>query len=139
MKGVSAVIAVILLLLITVAIIGFAFIWFGRITSLATNSTEQQITQFYQAAAKKISIDNINSTSGVSIRNIGTAIIPVNEITVFLNGNLLSVYCYGNSSTGIAPGTVATCRPATPPEGITCVAGTRIKVTSPAGSDERSC
>lgn len=137
MKGVSAVIAVILLLLITVAIIGFAFIWFGRITSLAANSTEQQMTQFYQAAAKKISIDNINSTAGITVRNIGTAAIPINELSVFLNGSLMTcIGWYGNTSNSIMPSTVATCEKV---PGVQCVAGTRIKVTSPAGSDERSC
>ena len=43
MKGLSDVIAVILLLLITIAIIGFAFVFFTKLSSTATNATQQQL------------------------------------------------------------------------------------------------
>jgi flagellin-like protein len=133
MKGITPVIAVILLLLITIAMVGFAFVWFSRVGSVAMNATETQLRSQLDQGAKRVSIDNINVASGaVAVRNIGSASIPVGEISVY-RAAVAQAACGWSGS--IAPGATATCSTT----GGACTSGTIIRITAPGNFDEVAC
>ena len=125
MKGITPVIAIILLLMITVAIAGFAFVWFSRVASVTANRTEMSINQQQSQMMQTIKIDSYSDTSNsVYIRNTGSVDISSNSIAVYVNNDL--AICTWSSNT-ISPGSVAQCTVAA---GFSC-GGTVIKVTSP--------
>ena len=132
MKGIEAIIAVILLLLITISVVGFAFVFFSRITATsgaaAENQTQQQIIQF----SKQVGIDSYSSTS-VAIRNVGTGTIGGGEVAVYITG--APVTC-SPALGSIAPSTVQTC---TFGGGATCPAGSKVRVSGPANSVDQGC
>jgi flagellin-like protein len=127
MKGITPVIAIILLLLITISMVGFAFVWFSRMAVGITNQTEEQIQQQIAAAAKKVAIDSVTA-GNIWVRNIGAASIPVGEISVYVNN--AKVTCTWTGS--IAPGAVSAC-------GVGCAAGGKARATAPGNYDERGC
>jgi len=143
MKGITPVIAVILLLLITIAVVGFAFVWFQRIAQTTTDITEGELDALRQQTAKRVSIDAIDVTATkVSIRNRGTVPIPIgttSEVSVYVGGALKTCTWTGTDCTGISakisPGAVCTCDW---PD-ASCTAGTPVRVTAPGGFDERTC
>ena len=94
MKGITPIIAIVLLLMITVSMAGFAFIWFQRIGSIAMNATESGIIAQQQAAGKLIRIDNAkNGTdSEITIRNIGTYPIKKKEISIYVDSGLSLIH-----------------------------------------------
>ena len=132
MKGITPVIAVILLLLITISMVGFAFVWFTRLTETATESVSGELNATTSALAKKIQIDNAAGTS-LSLRNIGTQTVEAGQLAFFVNG--VSVTCtFGAGVTSVPPNTVRACTLST-----SCSAGSRMRVTAPAGPDEVTC
>lgn len=135
MKGITPVIAVILLLLVTIAMIAFAFVWFGRISTSAMSAVENQTGQFYQTAGKIITIDNILSSPQtiVTVRNIGTLTVLSSELTVY-RGTVLASCTPSWSLQSIPPGQSSACTISGP-----CVPGTTIKVTSPGNFDQTNC
>lgn len=133
MKGITPVIAVILLLLITVAMVGFAFVWFNRITATASNATQQQLESQLQAQAKRISIDNINSAgAAVTIRNIGSQTVLATDMQIYVSG--AAATC-SPAMSNIAPGAVTTCDWSA---GV-CAANVVVRVTAPGNFDESNC
>ncbi len=135
MKGITPVIAVILLLLVTIAMVAFAFVWFGRISTSAMSAVENQTGQFYQTAGKMITIDNILSSPTqtiVTVRNIGTLTILSSEITIY-RGTVLASCTPSWLPSSIPPGQSSTCTVTGP-----CT-GTTIKVTSPGNFDQTNC
>lgn len=132
MKGITPVVAVILLLLVTIAVVGFAFGFFQRIFGLAGTGVENQTSAIIQRAAQTVGIDNVNATA-VVVRNAGTADINANaEVTVFLGA--AKATC-GWSAAAITPGGTATCHwsPAA------CAPGTTVKVVAPGNEATRAC
>lgn len=127
MKGITPVVAIILLLLIVIAMTGFAFMWFTRMTSGVANQTEEQIQQQMTSASKKVSIDSASSM-GIWIRNIGTSSISTDEIGVYKDGADAGCTWSGN----IAPGQTKDC-------GANCTSGQKIRATAPGNFDERIC
>jgi len=129
MKGITPVIATILLLLITISMVGFAFVWFtGIFRSIATsteNATNQQMIQMNQ----KINIESPKNQS-IAIRNIGSYAISNTTLSVYVNGAPKT--CSSWSTTSVAPNAiiVANC---------TCNSGDTIKVTAPGNYDTDTC
>ena len=133
MKGISAVIATILLLLITVAIIGLAFGFFGRITSTTSTATENQTTEQVNKLNKQISIESA-STTAVWIKNAGTSTINgATELTVYING--VSRNPCVPALLSMTPLNVSKCSWT----GAACVSGDIIKVASPANTVQTVC
>jgi len=131
MKGITPIIAIVLLLMITISMAGFAFIWFQRIGSIALNATEAGITAQQQSAGKLIRIDNVDTTNGkVTIRNIGTYTISKNEIMIYVDGAAITASC---DKTSITPGQVMGC---TADAIKTCNV---VKVTAPGNDDSYTC
>lgn len=137
MKGITPVIAVILLLLITISMVGFAFVWFTRLSDEAQRSISEQQNATTSAIAKKIKIDNLGGIpqTALALRNIGTLTIDKNELGFFVGG--ISATCASVEPSGwtkIDPSSVATCTLST-----ACATGQRLRVTAPAGPDEIVC
>ncbi len=89
-KGITPVISVVLLLLITVAVIGIAFTWFMSttrdITDDVENSTQTQVARF-QGDFK------IEGMSGndVYIRNAGSQELVIEALSVFVTSNKIEL------------------------------------------------
>jgi flagellin-like protein len=133
MKGITPIIAIMLLLMITISMIGFAFVWFTKIMDRAKNSTEDMLNNQQQNAEKKIEINSLisgGSSSTIYIRNSGTNIIKQDEISVYVAGALQT--CTGLPA-DIGPGDVVPCT-----VGMSCSTFT-VKVTVPGHFDERTC
>lgn len=130
MKGITPVIAIVLLLMITISMVGFAFIWFTRVTELASQKTETQLGEQLKQAAMKIRIDS-TATNSITIRNIGTETITGAQIKLYVND--VPVTC---TFTDMAAGSVQTqtCT-------FTCsgTGATRVKVASPGNIDVVLC
>ena len=142
MKGITPVIAVILLLLVTIAIVGFAFGFFQRIFGLSGAGVENQTTSVIQRTAQTINIDNVGAAkNNVTIRNTGTVDINANtEINVFVGGaKVVCAWSPGTTAlTTISPKTASSCSwGASPP--VACLAGTIVKVVAPGNEDSRTC
>lgn len=144
MKGITPVIAIILLLLITISMVGFAFVWFTRVGELATQQTEEQLKKQLEQQSMKIRIDSVSKTSpmGVVIRNTGSAAIPIKSIVGFKNE--VNVDCkdgatkFSASSATLAIDAIVTCTDGrASPEG--CTTSDKIKITTPGRGDEVSC
>jgi len=150
MKGISAVLATVLIVVITVAIIGMAYGWstgmFKMVSDTSKDETAQQISNIEKAvsiiAATCVSGNSI--TGGVStdpgtnppktntiiftIKNIGTSDILSGELTIFLNNNMLSDVITSNLANG-ASDEIRTL--------TTLVGAVNLKVSAPAGSVEK--
>ncbi len=112
MKGLTPVISIILLLMITISMVSFAFIWFNRMSFFmqqkVENATQHQLEQY------QVAIENMDPPNGrIFVRNIGTIPVDVNYITVYVNGTKL-ISCSWKSKTGapistIPPNDIAIC------------------------------
>ena len=145
MKGITPVIAIILLLLITISMVGFAFVWFTRVSELATQQTEDQLKKQLEQQSMKIRIDSVAKTSpmNVVIRNTGSTAIPVKSIVGFKNE--VNIDCkdtggtkFSASSATLAVDAIVTCIDGrASPEG--CTTGEKLKITTPGSGDEVLC
>jgi flagellin-like protein len=110
MKGISAIISIILLVMISVSLAGLAWVWFFNIS----NNLMTSATSATQAATNKIGIKArievaqfyspnwVNAT----IRNIGTVNIDMAKLGIFVDSVLSTVY---NPNTGmLTPGSTVT-------------------------------
>lgn len=110
MKGVSAIISIVLLVMISVSLAGLAWIWFFGITNAlqnsAVNATETATNRMGMAArietAKFYPVTWVNAT----IRNTGTVDIDLSKLGIFIDGYLSTVYAPNTSK--LAPGSIVT-------------------------------
>ncbi|MCX6818933.1 MAG: hypothetical protein NT129_02935 [Candidatus Aenigmarchaeota archaeon] len=140
MKGITPVVATILLLLITIAVVGFAFGYFSTIMTTVGTETQKQAGQTTDRLSKSVRID---SASGMNLYISSTGTSDINtsiELSVYVNG-LIDNNCTGNyrwtTALGnqiLAPSGRANCTLASP--GCT---GKMVKVIAPAGPTEYSC
>ncbi len=128
-KGITPVIATILLLLITIAIVGVSMVFFTRTVSTSTGAGDEQLKITTEQASKMLRIDNAAGTS-VTIRNMGTQSIAQSELSVFVDNSLSTCTWTGLP---VAKDGSATCT-----LGSSCT-GKKVKVAGPAGSDELTC
>ncbi|MFH0832194.1 MAG: archaellin/type IV pilin N-terminal domain-containing protein [Candidatus Aenigmatarchaeota archaeon] len=134
MKGITPVVATILLLLVTISMVGFAFIWFNRVMGSATESIANQTDTETSKMQMKVKIDNINKASDiVYIRNDGSRSIETSRIIVYVDGTTLATCTW--SSTTVVPNEVVSCT-VTTPDISSC---STIKATSPGTGDTLSC
>ena len=129
MKGITPVIAIVLLLMITITLVGFAFIWFQSTFQQITATVTRQIDQQTTAIGKMVRIDSITIDS-IAIRNVGSQNIAANEIAVFVDDEK-QTYILPND---IIVGKVVSYTLNTP-----CTSSKTVKVTSPGGSDKTTC
>lgn len=137
MKGITPVIAIILLLLITISMVGFAFVWFNRISQTLTNATQSELESQLSQQAKKVSIINprAGSPGAIDVRNTGTATILSTDASVYIAGNRTvagAAGCGNPVMPTVGPGSVATIT-------CNCAIGDEIKVVVPGNTDIRKC
>ncbi|MCD6215800.1 MAG: hypothetical protein J7J92_01855 [Candidatus Aenigmarchaeota archaeon] len=130
-KGITPVIAIVLLLLITIALVGFAYVWFNRIALGIGGSIENQSTQQTRQMGQRVRIESC-SGGNATIRNSGTETFNIDTDLVFLVNNVAdsSPGCSGD----LAPGAVATCNTL---EDAT--SGKTLQVSAPGNSDSMTC
>ncbi len=133
MKGITPVIAIILLLLITIAMVGFAFVWFSRVATTSGTNIESQLNTTFGASGKKVGIDS-RTTTVVAVRNIGSVTLQTSEISVYVDGGLRTC-TWAGAITSLAPGAVGSCTFS----GAACAGPARIRVTAPGNADETAC
>ena len=134
MKGITPVIAVILLLLITVSLVAFAYTWFTRVATTAATGIENQTSKLL--ATKSIRIENAKvsgTTTKIDLRNTGDVIINSGELSFYIeDGRVVAAL---GCPASIAPGAVVTCSP----PAVQCNATQRLRVTVPGGGDINTC
>ncbi len=99
MKGISTVIAAVLLLMITVSLAAAAYVWFNSTFSATTQLGTKQIERSSQVFGTEFKIESVSADS-IYVRNTGTA--DISNITVFV-GNILA----NTTSPVIKPGEMA--------------------------------
>jgi len=136
MKGITPVIAIILLLLITISMVGFAFVWFSRVTSSAGAQIENSTLSQLRTQGQRISIENINpSGATVTVRNSGTVSIDQTELALYINNGIFPTCIGGWTPTSMAPGGRMTCDF----NASACTSGYTVKVVAPGGQDVSTC
>ncbi len=91
MKGVSTIIAIVLILMITVALAATAYVWFTSIFQQITTGAGEATTGTAAAIATKFTIETakFNATGNnaifVSVRNTGTQIIDTTKAAAYVN------------------------------------------------------
>lgn len=132
-KGITPVIAIVLLMLITLSIVGFAYVWFnqtaGDIGSAVTNTTESELAKMN----KKIRIESCGvSANTVTIRNTGSQSVDLDsEVSYTINGASASPSsgCTGSLSANA----VDTCTFASVSDGDV------VMVSAPGGTNTYTC
>ncbi len=128
MKGVDAAVATILLLMITVSLIGFAFVWFNRLVRNSAQLVENQTISEQQRAGMKIKIVTVHGDT-VTVQNIGTVVIPANSVTAVVNNEFR-----GQLGESLAPNEVKSFTLSS-----SCGSGDLLKVSAPGNDDFMTC
>ena len=112
MRGLSPIIAVVLLILMTVAAAGAAYIWIMALQKKMSGSANQQMQVLNTGMIQYVSAscDSSNNMITTIIRNVGKTIISSGNVTLELkdsasNAHLNTFYNYSNSLT---PGGIVT-------------------------------
>ncbi len=169
MKGITPIIAIILLLLITISLTGVAFLWFTRMGETSSQAGSSQLNKTTGQMLIRIRIDNIEPSpprgegggggvphlpdnqpgNAITIRNMGSHDISSSEMGFYVDNEIKG--CDGDSNPGngvtlfnIAPSEIRTCYLCNEASGSTCTAsncnkGSRIKILSPGNTDEETC
>jgi len=90
MRGISAIIAVILLLMISIAITGFAYFFFSSTVKTAANETSAQLEQTTSAFGENFVIESVSGYQ-VVIRNRGRNPLINTSISFYLNSKKIDV------------------------------------------------
>jgi|SRR3990172_810858 len=138
MKGVSDIIAIILILLITVSLAALAYLWFTgvfeQITGIAGNQTEEGA----RAIATKFSIEaargyQTESKVNIVIRNTGTVDLKLQKLATYVD-NILYTGREGLVAVDLPPGDITS-----PPFNVTNVpnggCGLPLRVTADTGRE----
>jgi flagellin-like protein len=130
-KGITPVVALILLLVIVIVIVGFSFGVFQGVVQSAGESAQTQAETTSGQVTQTVRIESIDAATGtVSVRNIGSNNINASTVGVYANGAYVSCIGADWSDQTIAAGSVSTCTD-TGIQGCTI-----IRVTSPSGASE---
>jgi flagellin-like protein len=121
-KGITPVVATILLLIIVIAIVGYSFGFFQRIFTTAGTTAESEIGGVTGNIKQAVSIDSVSGTS-LYLRNTGTAALGVSGISAYVNG--VQVACDWGTTTTIGANEVKGCTLAS-----ACASGSSLRVTT---------
>lgn len=92
MKGITPVIATILLVLIVVALGGVFAAWTSRVASTTTEAGTQQVETVTGQLQKSIAIDSVDCANGhIYVRNTGSVQIAQTEIGVYDDGAMVTI------------------------------------------------
>lgn len=124
MKGITPVISIILLLLVTIAIVGLASGFLQRLFGLAGTGVDEQLNASTTQLGQTIKIESATGTS-VDIRSTGSKTIDLSSVKVFADNAPQT--CTWSSPT-LAAGGTATCT-----LGAACT-GKTVKASAPGGN-----
>jgi flagellin-like protein len=162
MKGISAVIATILLLLIVVAIVGFTFGFFQNMFQTSADTTQTQVQSTAAAASVSLRAENLfPGTAGtqsptVTIRNSGSSNLDTTTLSVYRKVGAGSYTLITRDTTGageptladrarwaadtVASGGSTTVRVSSTLPAVVCATGTKYKIVAASGlSSEVTC
>ncbi|MBI2971525.1 MAG: hypothetical protein HYY37_03880 [Candidatus Aenigmarchaeota archaeon] len=133
MKGITPVIAIILLLLVTVAIVGLTLGYFQRIFTTTSNEGERSVENVINNTGQVIFIENAlaGSPGTVTIRNLGSAPIQTSTFSVYVN-NVIQSPQPSCTPTSVAPNQVTSCT-------VTCGAGSTVRVAGVGSESRETC
>ena len=132
MKGITPVISVILLLLIAIAMVGFAFGFFQRIGPTTSTEGEKGARSVINFTTQSIRIDNAKS-GAVAIRNTGSATVLLSSLAAYVNtSQTYSSVTPCGAPIEISPGGLAVCP-------LTCTTGSTLRIVSSGGEDRATC
>ncbi len=134
MKGIAPVVATILMLLIVIAIIGFAYTFFTGMIGTAGEQTEEQMKATIGSMNKGIWLESASGQTLI-VRTLGTGTIDASagEINVLIDGS--PVTCSWSPST-LPSGSTSVCT-LTLPE--TCGSGSNVTVMGPSNTVSKIC
>lgn len=92
-KGISEIVAVVLLLLVTIAIIGISFSWLMSTSQSAAGQTENETNTQTSRMTASFRVESVSSNM-IYIRNTGTAALSAESLSVFVNNNKLDASDY---------------------------------------------
>lgn len=134
MKGITAVIAIILLLLITISMVGFAFVWFQRVAQISTDTATTQLTTQLNATGQKILIDNIATNGNITLRHAGSSSTDTSLVGVYVDS--AKITCAWDVPGAWSVGAFKSC---TVVDGFTCTGTTKVEVSTPGNRDSKQC
>src|SRR3989344_6058217 len=101
MKGITPVIALILLLVITIVIVGFSFTIFQNIVSSGGAAVENTTTATVQELATCARLESVDTSTGAAaIRNCGETTVSVATLGLYANGTLIQLLTGGQIASG---------------------------------------
>ncbi|MFH1229410.1 MAG: archaellin/type IV pilin N-terminal domain-containing protein [Candidatus Aenigmatarchaeota archaeon] len=107
MKGVSSIIAMILLLMITISLTGLAYVTFTSFFNTVKDSTETSMTQTMSNMLAQMKIESISKNGGdtvIYIRNIGK--VDISRFNAYVNGIMATTRANMPTGNKIVPGSV---------------------------------
>jgi len=102
-KGISAVLATVLIVVITVAIIGLAYAWSVDLFGTVSDSTDDQIGGQLDMMEKRIQIVTAGCENGIisfTIKSTGTEDILASELSAYVNSQQVTDVIFDNLGAG---------------------------------------
>ena len=139
MKGITPIITVILLLLIAVVMVGFAFGFFSNIFTTTSTETTSALNTTVSIYGKQVRIDNINGSiladvRNVTIRAVGSRALSAGDVKLYnsAGADVTSGNCPPSS---VSPGSTGICTTLL----NACVPQTSIRAVAPGNTDTKTC
>ena len=134
-KGITPVVAMILLILIVVALGGVFAAWTTRTWQGVQEKGSEQISQISEQLQKSVTIDNINCDENIIyVKNTGSANVSLSEIGIYVGDTLLN-----NSQITATPTTIQSNQIMTiNTTGVTDLSDNTVKISIGAGIQDSS-
>ena len=139
-KGITPIITVILLLLIAVVMVGFAFGFFQQIFTTSSQEATTTLNTTVSIYGKQIRVDNINGTTAdvrtVTIRAIASKTIAPGDVKLYnATGSDVTSALTTCPNATVAPGATGTCLVIA----NGCLSQSTLRVSAPGNADTRTC
>ena len=116
MKGVSEIIAVILIVMIVVSLAALAYTWFSTIFSSLTTTTSNATTTTSSAMTTSFKIEIARNITGattccnisVTLRSVGTAPLDLTKISAYINNMPSTIPGQSSLPTNLGYGSIST-------------------------------
>ncbi len=132
-KGITPLIAMILLILIVIVLAGAFLAWTTRTFETVSEAGSESIEKTGESFSKTMRIDNIDCNGGsIYVRNTGAGELRCNDLSVYVDDSSATYSCAFST---INPGSVGEITITTPAS----ISGSRVKVTLSGNSDRYNC
>ena len=135
-KGVSAVIAIVLILMITVALAAMAYVFFTSVFTQISKGASESVSNVGTAVGTQLIIENVAGSgwpgwANITIRNVGTVNINLTKLSFYVD-NTLMTDVHGNEGI-LSPGNYTEIDIETGSNSIPEPCGKTLKVTTETG------